>query len=182
MSEDDRIHWDERYQGDQMSPVESIGPPPEFANHEHLLPTSGNALELACGRGRGALWLAERGLDYHGVDVSPFAIDLARELVDSKGLADHCRLEVHDLDVGLPDGPPADLILCYKFRDPGLDEAIIDRLKPGGILAIAVLSEVDRGPGNFRIRPGELIEAFSTLETLLDGEGDGMAWLLAKKL
>lgn len=184
MSEADRRHWDERYAELGMAPVDADDanlPPPVFAHVEHLFPTEGRALEIACGRGRGVVWLARRGLEVWGVDVSPVGIDLARRLAEAYGVAGRCHLAVHDLDRGLPGGPPADLVLCYLFRDERLDEALMGRLAPGGVLAVAVLSEVGVGPGRFRARPGELADAFSRLEILEDGEREGMAWLVARR-
>ena len=181
MSETERDDWDRRYTEGGMAPLDEFGPPPVFADHEHLFPATGDALELACGRGRGAVWLAGRGLNYHGVDVSPVAVDLARKLVDHRGLSERCRFEVHDLDLGMPPGPRVDLLLCYLFRDPTLDTAIVDRIRPGGILATAALSEVGAEPGRFRAKPGELREAYSSLEILVEGEGEGMAWLIGRR-
>jgi SAM-dependent methyltransferase len=181
MSEADRRDWDRRYTEGGMAPLDEFGPPPVFADHDHLFPTTGDALELACGRGRAAVWLAGRGLNYHGVDVSPVAIDLARKLVAHHGLAERCRFDAHDLDHGLPDGPPVDLLFCYLFRDPTLEDSIVERLKPGGILATAALSEVGAEPGRFRTKPGELREAYSSLEVLTEGEGEGIAWLIGRR-
>jgi hypothetical protein len=58
---------------------------------------------------------------------------------------------------------------------------MMERLAPGGLLAVAVLSEVGVGPGEFRVRPGELRDAFGRLEILDHGEGDGMARILARR-
>lgn len=165
-----------------MAPVLEPGPPPPvFARFAHLFPTAGRALDLACGRGRGTVWLAGRGMEVHAVDVSPVAIDLARRLAALSGVADRCRFEVADLDGGLPEGPPVDLILCTLFRDRRLDDAMIRRLAPGGLLAVAARSEVGAGPGRFRARAGELRDAFGALEVLVHGEGDGLAWILARR-
>jgi hypothetical protein len=120
-------------------------------------------------------------MDYWGVDVSPVAIDLARTLTSLSGLDDRCRFDVVDLDDGLPPGPPVNLLFCHLFRDPRLDGAMIERLAPGGMLAVAVLSEVGDGPGEFRARPRELRDAFETLEIVDEGEGDGIAWILARR-
>jgi hypothetical protein len=120
-------------------------------------------------------------MDYWGVDVSPVGIALARSLTTLYGLQDRCRFDVFDLDAGLPAGPLVDLLLCHLFRDPRLDGAMIERLAPGGMLAVAVLSEVGAGPGEFRARPGELRAAFGTLETVDEGERDGIAWILARR-
>lgn len=182
MSETDRRHWDERYRKDGLAPVFDEPPlTPVLARLSHLVPAEGQALELACGRGRGAVWLAKRGLDYFGVDVSPVAIDLARELARRSGVGDKCRFEVHDLDHGLPESPQMDLIFCHLFRDPRLDQAIVDRLSPGGLLVIVTLSEVGAEPGRYRVPPGELTEGFGSLGVLEEGEEDGMAWLAARK-
>lgn len=86
-----------------------------------------------------------------------------------------------DLDDGLPPGPPVDVILCHKFRDRRLDAAIVERLAPGGLLAISALSEVGAKPGPFRVTAGELPAAFASLEQITAEEGDGEAWLLARK-
>jgi SAM-dependent methyltransferase len=166
-----------------MAPSDNQGPlpPPVFAHIEHLFPTKGTALELACGRGQGAVWLAGRGMDYWGVDVSPVGIALARDLTSLYGLGDRCRFDVFDLDEGLPAGPPVNLLFCHLFRDRRLDDAMIERLAPGGKLAVAVLSEVGAGPGAFRARPGELRDAFGKLEIVDEGEGDGVGWILARR-
>jgi hypothetical protein len=95
-------------------------------------------------------------------------------------VADRCRFEVQDLDNGLPDGPPVDLLFIYLFRDSRLDSAVVDRLAPGGVLATACLSEVGAGPGQFRAKSGELMRAFGSLEILAEGEADGMAWLIGR--
>jgi hypothetical protein len=58
---------------------------------------------------------------------------------------------------------------------------MIDRLAPGGILAVANLSEVGSGVGPYRSRPGELRESFARLEALAEGEGDGVAWFLGRR-
>lgn len=138
-------------------------------------------LELACGRGRGAVWLAWKGMKYQGVDVSPEAIRLARELADRAGVGDRCSFQVHDLDTGLPDGPPVDLVLSYLFFDRNLAGAMISRLAPRGLLAIATLSEVDAEPGPYRARPGELRVLFGSLDILAATEGDGSASLIGRK-
>jgi SAM-dependent methyltransferase len=180
MTEQDRVHWDEKYSGEGYAPQRAAVPPAVFAAYEHLFPRSGNGIDLACGRGMAAVWLAARGLTVYGVDVSPVAVRLARDLAERTGVGDRCRFHVLDLDVGLPDGPPVDVIVCHLFRDARLDKAIIERLAPGGLLAMAVLSEVDHGPGPFRVARGELRAAFNALTTIAEGEAGGRAWLLAK--
>lgn len=181
MSREDQTHWDARYRDEGPAPVLEAPPPPLFVDVQHLFPTEGTALELACGRGRGAVWLARRGMEYLGVDVSAVAIRLSRELAARTGVTDRCSFEVHDLDDGLPDGTPVDLVFSYLFFDRDLADAMMDRLVPGGLLAIATLSEVGAEPGPYRARPGELRELFVSLDVLAEAEEDGSAWLIGHK-
>lgn len=138
----DRVRWDKRYASRGPAPVAAVGPPPVFAPFDAMFPAAGHALDLACGQGLGAVWLARRGMDVWGFDVSPVAIGQARDLARRSGVGDRCRFDVVDLDTGLPAGPPVDVILCHKFRDRRLDRAAARRLAPGGLLAITALSEV----------------------------------------
>lgn len=181
MTEEARIHWDDRYAGMGPAAAFTIAPPTTFAPHEHLFPTRGHALEIACGQGRAAVWLARRGLDVWGLDISPVAVNSAQELAARVEVDSRCRFDVVDLDGGLPDGPLVDLILCHLFRDSSLDQLLLERLAPGGMLAIAALSEVDVGPGRFRVAAGELHAAFANeINVVAEGEQDGHAWLLGR--
>ena len=184
MSGADRERWDQRYVEVGVAPP-GAGAPPVFAHCEELFPTTGTALEIACGRGRGAVWLASRGMTVLASDVSPVAIQLAEQLAAAcdvaSGVADRCEFAVWDLDNGLPPGDLVDLVLCHLFREADVDQAMIDRLVPGGLLAIACLSEVGHGPGNFRAKPGELTTAFASLDVLDAGEADGHAWFVGRR-
>jgi hypothetical protein len=125
--------------------------------------------------------LASRGLEVWATDVSPVAIGLARGLARRAGLDHRCHLAVADLNEGIPPGPPVDAVVCNMFRDPRLDHSIVDRLLPNGLLAVATLSEVDVGPGRYRARAGELLDAFDMLDVIESGERDGEAWLLGRR-
>lgn len=164
------------------SPVIEPPPaPPVFAHVSGLFPREGEALDIACGRGEAAVWLASRGMSYHGVDISPVAIEMASRLVAAYGLVGRCELHTWDLDDGLPPGDPVDLLFCHMFRDENLYGAMVDRVRPGGLLAVATLSEVAGQQGGFRARPGELRAAFGHLEILDEGESGGVARILVRK-
>ncbi|MHA3020779.1 class I SAM-dependent methyltransferase [Mycobacterium sp. BMJ-28] len=176
VSAQDRSRWDAVYA--EREPASEPGPPGIFAGYQAVFPTSGTALDIACGQGAAAVWLARRGLDTLGVDASAVAVQRARVLAAQVGVP--ARFTVADLDSGLPPGPPADVLLCHRFRDPRLYPGIVERLALGGLLAICVLSEVGGEPGPFRAAAGELGTAFAVLEPIAAGEGDGQAWLLAR--
>ncbi len=182
MTEEDRLRWDARHSASgTSSDQDDAGIPALFAQYEDMFPTVGFALDLACGRGGTSVWLARRGLKVCGVDISAVALDRARHLAAGLGVGGRCRFQLADLDLGLPSTPPADVVLCHMFRDRRLYRPIIERLKGGGLLAIAVLSQVGGEPGPFRAGAGELKAAFAELSAIADGEREGRAWLLARK-
>ena len=172
---------DERYAAAGLPPIGAIGPPPVFAGCEVLFPETGRALEIACGRGRSAVWLASRGMTVTGLDVSPVAVSLAEELAALEGVTHRCSFEVVDLDLGLPPGAPVDLLFCHLYWNPRLVPSMLQRLAAGGLLAMAVLSEVDAGPGPHRVAPGTLPATFADLAVLEHGEVDGKAWIVARR-
>ena len=181
VSDDDRDRWDRRYASLPAVTPEKICLPVVFQPFSHLFPTAGTAWDLACGRARAAIWLAQRGMTVSGYDVSPVAVAEARLLARRYGCAARTRFAVADLDDGLPPGDPVDVVLCLNFRDPRLDEPMQSRVRRGGLLAISALSEVGAGPGRYRVAPGELARAFDALDVLACGEADGQAWLLARR-
>lgn len=182
MSHEDQTRWDEKHRRSLTAPViQPPPPPPLFAHVEHLFPSQGSALDIACGRGEGAVWLASRGLTYRGADISPVAIEMARKFASAYPFGGRCSFEVWDLDRGLPPGEPVELIFCHMFRPKALYEAMIGRVRPGGLLAIAALSEVGGQSGAYRCKPGELRGAFGHLDILDEGEGDGVARILVRK-
>lgn len=180
MSATDRLRWDAEYarRGVDADPVRF---PAVFARDLDLIPRRGTALDLACGRGAAAVWLAERGLDVWGLDISPVAVGQAEALAARRGVGDRCRFDAVDLDAGLPPSPGFDVILCNRFRDPELYRTIMERLEPQGLLFISVLSEVGGGGGRFRAAPGELESAFADLDVVGAGEGHGVAWLVGRR-
>ena len=182
MTEEDRVRWEAGHQaGRDPEEPDSAVPPAVFAPYADLFPQTGVALDLACGEGGSAVWLATRGLEVCGVDISSVAIERARRRAARHDVGGRCRWQVADLDEGLPPGPPAAVVLCHMFRDERLYRPMADRLRDGGLLAIAVLSEVGDRPGPFRARAGELRAAFADLSVIAGDEGAGRAWLLARR-
>jgi SAM-dependent methyltransferase len=103
----------------------------------------GTALDLGCGEGPDAIWLAERGWTVTGADVSATALERARDHARRLGLADRVLFEQHDLSSDFPSGE-FDLV-CAQFLHspvaaPGEREEILRRaaraVAPGGRLLV----------------------------------------------
>jgi SAM-dependent methyltransferase len=169
------VDWNDRF---AASGVGRPGPPSVLVGREDVVPTTGRALDVACGRGTVAVWLAARGLAVDAIDAAPAGLALGRELADAEGVS--VRWLEADLDDGLPVGPAYDVVVCQRFRDPLLYPAFAGLLAPGGLLVMTVLSTVGDTGGRFRAAPGELRAAFDHLDVLVDEEGDGEAHLVAR--
>jgi SAM-dependent methyltransferase len=69
---------------------------------ESLAP--GRALDLGCGEGGDAIWLAERGWQVVAVDISDTALQRAREDAETRGVADRIEFDQRDLAETFPGG------------------------------------------------------------------------------
>lgn len=77
----------------------------------------GRALDLGCGEGGDAMWLAEHGWQVVGVDISPTALERAAVDAAERGVADRISFERHDLSESLPAGP-FDLVSASFLQSP----------------------------------------------------------------
>jgi SAM-dependent methyltransferase len=80
--DDLRRTWDERHAARE---IESDAANPTLMTEVGELPR-GTALDLACGAGTNALWLARQGWEVTGVDWSGVALGKARDRADAAGL------------------------------------------------------------------------------------------------
>jgi SAM-dependent methyltransferase len=74
----------------------------------------GRALDLACGEGRNAVWLATRGWEVVGVDFSPVALARARERAEREGV--RATFVEADLLEYLPEPAAFDLVLVFYLQ------------------------------------------------------------------
>jgi len=79
----------------------------------------GRAMDVGCGTGTHALWLASQGFDVLGVDVAPLAIERARAKASAMPEVT-CRFEVLDFLSNDPPGAPFQLVFdrgCFHVFD-----------------------------------------------------------------
>jgi SAM-dependent methyltransferase len=189
MSEQDRHKWNQRYAEDSYhknNPVTLV---------EDWLPRlpSGRALDVACGAGRNAIFLAQAGYQVDAIDISREGLELARQEADSQGLS--INWIEHDLDQSYPFDTDYDLIIVMWYVDLELISRLCDCLEPGGYLLCEEHLITDQeviGPAssNYRVAPGVLREAVSGLDILLyeesiemnaDGEQVASARVVVRK-
>ncbi len=132
----------------------------------------GTAIDLACGAGRNALYLAERGWAVTAVDGSERAIELVQLRSAERGLRVHTR--VADLTAPNFTMPPDafDFILIAYYLQRDLFAKVKAAVRPGGVIAaIAHTPEPGEEWSEKRARPGELREFFNGWELLWEYEG-----------
>lgn len=184
MAIEDGHRWNARYSG---QPVAEPSAPDALtaASLADVVGNSGRALDVACGSGGQAVWLAQRGFEVTAVDASETAVDLARATAEARGVEDRVDVKVIDLDAGIPRGlGNFDVIICQRFRAVDLYDTFVTRLTRGGIAVITVLSETETvSPGRFHAPSGELLSAFTRPDAaiLFHLESDGQESIILRR-
>lgn len=174
MNTEDQARWDERYASGDYRP--SLEPSPlvrEMADHAR----KGKALVLACGAGRNALFLAAEGFEVDAVDISPVAIDMARTEAARRDLAVHWH--VADVDEFHLEEGRYDAITMIRYTNRVVWDRLTNALADNGWLAmeqhLRTRHDVAGPSEEFRLAPGELLEAFSGLRVIRYAEEYGQS-------
>lgn len=155
--------WDQRYR-DAAGPGE---PACVLSQHLHLLPTQGDALDLACGLGANALLLAQQGLTVQGWDLSAVALGKLADSAANQQLS--MNTQVRDVEAYPPPPHSFDVIVVTDFLFRPICPAIAAALRPGGLLFYSTWCADKRsagGPSNpaFLLQPNELLRLFPDLQ------------------
>ena len=120
--------WNDRYRDRTTRPSAAS----VLADNRHLLPSTGRALDLACGMGGNALLLAQHGLETHAWDIS----DIALERLQQQAHQQNLPLQTHVRDVTQDRLAPGsfDVIVISRFLERDLAPSIIQALNPNGLL------------------------------------------------
>lgn len=155
--------WERRYRERSATQAQ---PAAVLADFDHLLPASGDALDLACGLGGNALHLARCGLTTQAWDSAASAIETLSEQAGGEGLP--LTAEVRDVIERPPAPVSFDVIAVSRFLDRALCRALAHALRPGGLLFYETFTRArvaSAGPTSERYRLGdnELLALFAGL-------------------
>ena len=188
MSTAERDKWDARYRDGAYE--NRTHPTALLAEWLPRLPP-GRALDVACGAGRNALFLAARGFRVSALDISAVALERGRHAAAERGLTIGwlCADLDEDIEQALPAGR-FDLIVWVRYVHPELMPHLIARLDDGGTLLCEQHLATDTpvaGPtrAEFRLAPNELRRSAHGLRIEYDYEGivvdpDGRSVALAQ--
>lgn len=170
---DDAGSWDARYVGRGQRMWSGHANAAFVAEVEGLQP--GRALDVGCGEGADAIWLAQRGWDVVAVDISDVAIDRAAKAASDAGVTVDWRAV--DPTVHPPEPGAYDLVsLQYPAlrHDAGghVIRSIVDAVAPGGTLLV-VGHSFDRVDGHHHphFDPADYVQPSDVADLLGDGGG-----------
>lgn len=145
----DAAGWDARYAGAELV---WRADPNRFVADEVAGLVPGTAVDLACGEGRNAVWLAEHGWEVLGVDFSTVGLAKGARLAGERGV----EVTWQEADV-VAWAPPADafdlVLVCYlQLPAPERRAALVGAARavaPGGTLLVVAhdLRNLDEGTG-----------------------------------
>ena len=148
----------------------------------------GRALDVACGVGQNAVWLAQRGFIVDAVDISPVALAYGRQA------AAQARVTVNfvqaDLDAWAPQTGVYHLVCGFRFLNRRLWPLLQAALQPGGWLLYQTfnLRKLTPGfdlPAEYLLSIGELPRTFSEWEILEASDEGGssrdQSWIVCRK-
>jgi len=159
MSKKDKIKWDKKFQ--DKPDLLDARPPSKFVAEFYDKCEGNQALDLASGGGRHALYLSTKGFLVDAVDISPVALKKLSQKVDK----DLVTLIEADLDDFVPKLNHYDLIVMANFLNRELIARCYDALKDGGLFIIETYMEDDDNEKKdsnpeFLLREDELIHIF----------------------
>ncbi|MCB9555806.1 MAG: class I SAM-dependent methyltransferase [Deltaproteobacteria bacterium] len=190
--------WDGAYQKAE-TPWDTAMPSPHLVAFCESQRLAGRALEIGCGYGHNAIWLARQGISVVATDVSQTALERADQLARQAGLGSPPVFRAHDVLSGpLPDEEPFDFVFdrgVFHIHRSAEErqrfaQVVHDSLKPDG-LWLTIAGNADEpspaGMGPPTLSASELIQAIephfrllqlSTIRMLIAGGHTPRAWRL----
>lgn len=186
MSTDDRIRWDQQHLSSPGAeqPAAFLR---EVVESDAWRALRGTALDIACGKGRNAIYLAQRGFAVSALDISSVALAEGRQQAQQGDL----RIDWQNCDLATAAlGHAAfDLIVNFNYLQRSLFGSMRQAVKPGGhvIFETFLIDQAAIGhPKNpeYLLQHNELLDCFRGFRVLFYREGkfvdgDGAAFRAA---
>ncbi len=168
--QEDIDRWDKKYARADVQ--RDFAPDPVLVERANLL-GSGRALDLACGVGGNAIFLAEHGFDVCGIDCSKVGLSIARAEAARRRL--NIEFVAADLDEIVLETESFDVIVVVKYLNRTLFSSIASAVRGGGHLYYRTFNRtfLDRNstfPADYVLAPMELSDVFTSFETIATNE------------
>jgi 2-polyprenyl-3-methyl-5-hydroxy-6-metoxy-1,4-benzoquinol methylase len=165
-SPQDKERWNQKYQIQEY--ISGKEPIPFLKQNVELLP-KGTVLDLAMGEGRNGVYLATKGFEVTGIDISETGLRKAEALAAERGVT--ITTKVADLERYKLVPNTFEVIVCTYYLQRDLFPQIISALKPGG-MAVVETYTIDHKkyePGfrqEYLLNPNELLTLFKGLTVI----------------
>jgi SAM-dependent methyltransferase len=175
-SDDERERWNQKY---REAPGAWLIPDPFLprAFSEYILPLfphGGNALDLAGGAGRHAIWLVQQDWKVTLIDISETGVEQARQ--NAGPLASHIQFVVDDLTcfkaAQTEFEARFEVVMAFFYLERKIFSEMVKAVRPGGLLVYKTLTleqaKLADGPKNpaHLLQPGELLQLADGLRIL----------------
>lgn len=168
--------WDAKYR--DANPNPAFTPDPILIDHAPLLDGRGMALDVACGVGQNAIYLAERGYRVVALDGSLAGLRYGRE--HARKLGSSVQFAAIDLDRFTPPQDYFSLILVVRYLNRALIPALKASVKQGGVLVYKTfnINHQKQRPTfhpDYLLALGELAAAFNDFQCLATNDSATLA-------
>lgn len=186
MSRADRERWNAKY--DAGNPNPAFVPDPLLTQHADLFTGNGLALDVACGVGQNAIWLARQGYDVIALDGSLAGLRYGRDAIAGTGL--RVRFVAADLDRFVPPRDVFALIIVFRFLDRALIPKLKQALTRGGLMIYQTfnvnrLRATPQMARRYLLEPGELARLFADFDTIATNDthdiGDELSYWVGRR-
>lgn len=161
--------WDKKFSGEDY--LYGKTPAKFLAENYNFIPLAAKVLDVGMGEGRNTVFLARKGYNVTGVDISAIAVRKARRLAGEHGI--RINTVVSSMDDFKAKENSFDAILVFYYVDRALNKNLVKWLKPGGIIIYESHTKKQKTlPGNekyedkYLLKELELLTMFPELRVL----------------
>ncbi len=147
------------------------------------VPRSASVLDIGCGLGGSAFWLADQfDCTVTGMTISPVQARMANKRAKARGLSDRVQFQVKDANQWQPEPESVDMVWIMEssehFRNKKeFFERCASALKPGGVLAVCAWLRRDGPPMSEDEQKLVVTIGEAMLSASLDGLSDYQRWM-----